>query len=261
MNTYRFMSCNVRLQTNHDGINQFCNRAEFLGETLEEIRPDVIGFQELTCAMRLELMKYLPDYFIAGGGRDASRLDESPAIGFLKDNFLLEQLSTEILSMTPHIPGTTYGGDQSPCPRAFCAAVLMPVSGGRPFRFMNVHTDHAGAQARMFASMQLLQALSRADESERLPTIITGDFNAAPETPEIHLITEYKGRRLTDATGKLPPTYHDFDMLAEKVKIDYIFLSDEWEPLKAESFHKKRGELFLSDHDPVMVTCRIADNP
>ena len=48
MNTYRFMSCNVRLQTNHDGINQFCNRAEFLGETLEEIRPDVIGFQELT---------------------------------------------------------------------------------------------------------------------------------------------------------------------------------------------------------------------
>ena len=113
MNTYRFMSCNVRLQMDHDGINQFYNRAEFLGKTLEEIRPDVIGFQELTCAMRLTLMKHLPSYFIAGGGRDASRLDESPAIAFLKDRFLLEQLSTEILSMTPHIPGTTYGGDQS----------------------------------------------------------------------------------------------------------------------------------------------------
>ena len=255
MNTYRFMSCNVRLQMEHDGINQFYNRAEFLGKTLEEIRPDVIGFQELTCAMRLTLMKHLPSYFIAGGGRDASRLDESPAIAFLKDRFLLEQLSTEILSMTPHIPGTTYGGDQSICPRAFCTAVLMPVSGGRPFRFLNVHTDHAGAQARMFASMQMLQALSRANESECLPTVITGDFNATPESPEIRLITEYTGFRLTDATAALPPTYHDFDALPCKVKIDYIFLSDEWEVKKAESFHTKNGDLFLSDHDPVMVTC------
>ena len=254
MNTYRFMTCNVRTQTTHDGENEFFKRVEFLGTTLEEIRPDVIGFQELSAEMRMELIKYMPSYYIVGGGRDASRLSEAAAIGFLKDKFLLEQLTTEILSPTPHVPGTTYGGDQSSCPRAFCMATLKPYNEDAPFRFMNVHTDHIGQNARMFETIQMLQALSRDNERGYLRTVITGDFNATPDAREIQLMLEYNEGHLIDGTVDVPPTFHDYDRLEDRVKIDYVFLSKDWELKEAQSFHNKKGSLFLSDHDPVMVT-------
>ena len=254
MNTYRFMTCNVRTQTTNDGDNDFNHRVEFLGTTLEEIHPDVIGFQELSAEMRMKLIQYMPSYYIVGGGRDESRLSEAAAIGFLKDKFLLEQLSTEILSPTPHVPGTTYGGDQSSCPRAFCMATLKPYCEDAPFRFMNVHTDHIGQHARMFATIQMLQALSIDNEKQQLRTVITGDFNATPDAREIQLMLEYNGGQLIDGTADVPPTFHNYDRLEEGVKIDYVFLSNDWEIKDAESFHNKKGPLFLSDHDPVMVT-------
>jgi endonuclease/exonuclease/phosphatase family metal-dependent hydrolase len=71
-------------------------------------------------------------------------------------------------------------------------------------------------------AMQIAQYISV--HSEKF--ILTGDFNATPETPEIKVISDalaYRGS--VDCSEKLGPTYHGFgDLPAERwVKIDYIF--------------------------------------
>lgn len=248
------MTCNVRRQSPEDGDNQFIHRVDYLCETLNRIHPDVIGFQELTPAMRLAMIHRMPDYAFLGGGRDRFRLEESPAIAIDQSRLMPERLSTDILSFTPTLPGSTFGGDQSVCPRAFCSAELMPLDGGKPFRVMNVHTDHVGARARFCAVVQMLQSLSAQDAIRPMETVFTGDFNATPDSPEIQLIHRYRDGALIDATAELNGTFHQFERLADPHKIDYIWLSKGWHAQRVEAFHDTRNGLFLSDHDPVLVT-------
>lgn len=257
MPKYRFMSFNVRTQTPVDGENQFNNRVGFLCGIINEYKPDIIGLQELKPDMRIKMARLLPDYYIIGGGRDDKRLDESPAIAFLKDKFMVERLSTDILSYTPHIPGSTYGGDQSVCPRAFCSADLMPLEGGTPIRFMNIHTDHAGEKARQLEVAQLLIKLSQENALRDMPTVITGDFNALPDSPEMQQMYAYGDMKLTDATQSIAGTFHGFGTVSPMWKIDYIWLSERWQIRSVTSLHQRRGELYLSDHDPVLADAEL----
>ncbi|MBR6548969.1 MAG: hypothetical protein IKT68_05420, partial [Clostridia bacterium] len=82
MATYRFISCNARTQTPHDGDQQFMNRVDFLCEELLRLDPDVIGFQEIKPEMRKALIERMPGYGFLGSGRDAARLDEGSVIAF-----------------------------------------------------------------------------------------------------------------------------------------------------------------------------------
>ena len=168
-----------------------------------------------------------------------------------------ERLFSEMLSNAPHIPGTTYGGDQSSCPRIYSSADFMPIDGGKPFRFMNVHTDHKGANARYLAGMQLLQSLSAQNALRPMPTVITGDFNARPDAPEMKPFADYPG--LIDATADIPPTFHAFGRPGTAVKIDYIFITDDWKNPRAKLLHPVGGSLYFSDHDPVLVQAELDD--
>ena len=257
MAEYTFMSCNIRFQNPNDGVQQFDNRVDFICETLLSLAPDVIGFQEIRPPMRKVLIAKMPGYAFLGAGRGTDRLGESSVIAYRQDRLIPERLSSEMLSNAPHIPGTTYGGDQSSCPRIFSSADFMPIDGGRPFRFMNVHTDHIGQNARYLAGMQMLQSLSAQNALRPMPTVITGDFNAAPDTPEMQIFTNYPG--LIDATADIPPTFHAFERPGIAWKIDYIFVTDDWQNVQAESLHPKRGKLCFSDHDPVLVQAELDD--
>lgn len=257
MESYRFMTCNIRLQTMVDGAQQFIHRADFLCNTLNTLAPDVIGFQEMTPAMRIIMMEKMPDYAFLGGGREHNRLGESPAIAYRQTRFMPERLTTDLLSFTPHVPGSTYGGDQSPCPRAFCTADFMPLAGGQPLRFANVHTDHVGENARRFATLQMLQTLSNQQAIRPMATVLTGDMNALPNTPEIEMITCNNNIVFTDATAEITGTFHDYGRLAKPEKIDYIFISNHFTLQTAKAYHVKQGDLFLSDHDPVMITVTL----
>lgn len=257
MTAYTFMSCNIRYQTPGDGPQQFNNRVGFICETLLQLEPDVIGFQELNAEMRKKLIAGMPGYGFLGAGRGRDRLGEASVIAYRQDRLMPERLISDMLSNAPHIPGTTYGGDQSACPRIFSSADFMPIDGGKPFRFMNVHTDHLGQNARYLAGMQLLQSLSAQNALRPMPTVITGDFNARPEAPEMAPFADYPG--LIDATAALPPTFHAFDRPGKAVKIDYIFVTDNWQNVQARLLHPKRGILCFSDHDPVLVRAELED--
>ena len=218
----KFMSFNLRMDNKKDGINYFFNRFDRVTEVLDKEKPDVIGFQEVTDAIRAKLRDYLSDYTVQGCGRGKDCHGESMLIGYRKDAVELVKLENIWLSPTPEIPGSRYGGDQSGCPRMFTAALLKHKDAECPFWFINTHLDHEGALARYMGAMQIAQYISVHDEK----FVLTGDFNATPETPEIKVVTDalaYRGA--VDCSEKLGPTYHGFgDLSPEKwVKIDYIF--------------------------------------
>lgn len=218
----KVMSFNLRVDSKGDGINYFFNRFDRVMDVLEKEKPDVVGFQEVTDSMRAALRDRLPDYAVLGCGRETDCHGESMLIAYRKN--LVEVMSVENiwLSLTPQIPGSRYGGDQSGCPRMFTAVKLKHDSVKEPFYFINTHFDHEGKMARYLAAVQLIQYMSLHNEH----FVLTGDLNATPDSPEIKLLSESLGfRGGKDCTATLEGTFHGFGRIpAEKQpKIDYIF--------------------------------------
>ncbi|MBE6674700.1 MAG: endonuclease/exonuclease/phosphatase family protein [Ruminococcaceae bacterium] len=218
----KIMSFNLRFDGPWDGINAFSNRIPRVLETIEKESPDIIGFQEVTDSMRKTMREGLKGYTTIGCGRDRNYHGEAMLIGFKTELFELISVENVWLSETPKVPGTKYGLDHSGCPRMYTSILLKHNNIEKPFRFINTHLDHEGAQARALEATQLCNDISKYEEK----FVLTGDFNAEPTEPEIKLITEKLSHRgCVDCTRELGPTFHNFGRLpAEKqVKIDYIF--------------------------------------
>lgn len=245
----KVFSFNIRTNTPKDGINAFPNRKERILSTIKEHSPDLIGFQEATDDMRAWLREALSDYDIVGCGRKANYRGEAPVLAYRKNKFECVRSGTFWLSLTPTVSGSSYGGDQSSCPRTATAAYLIPEGSNTPFVFCNTHTDHCGKNARYLASVQLIQYLSQ----QPYKFILTGDFNALPDAPEIKLLTENPQFPMIDTTAKLSGTFHGYGKCLPTSKIDYIFTNftcDLDRSLVIPDIPDENG-LYTSDHHAI----------
>lgn len=250
MAQYKIISYNIRGAFGADGENEFALRKEAVVKHLLKLAPDVIGFQELNHKMRMELIALMPEYGFLGGGREASRRGEASVIAYRQDKLMPERLYSEMLSPTPHIPGSTYGEDQSDCPRIFSSCDFMPIDSDTPIRVMNIHTDHLGEKARLLECRQLIDSYLEQQKLRPMPTVIIGDFNALPNSPEIKFIAESEFFR--DVTSSITGSFHYFGKLIDDPwKIDYIFVSREFNPLSVKPHRYTEDGRFLSDHDMI----------
>lgn len=246
MKQLKCMSFNLRVDNAGDGINAFSNRYHRAVGMIEKENPDIIGFQEVTEGMRARIRDLLPRYTFQGCGREKNYHGESMLIAYRTTDVELISLENIWLSPTPHIPGSNFGGDQSGCPRMFTAALLKHNGIEKPFYFVNTHLDHVGKNARYLGAMQLTQYLS----GKPHPFILTGDFNATPDAPEIRLLTEALAHRgVTDCTAELGGTFHGFGKLLpdKAIKIDYIFTDGACADSYAVEDIPVEGQ-FYSDH-------------
>ncbi|MBQ8567281.1 MAG: endonuclease/exonuclease/phosphatase family protein [Clostridia bacterium] len=254
-NQIKVMSFNLRLDGEWDGINRFRNRIPRIMEVIEKEDPDIIGFQEVTEYMRGVMRENLKGYTVVGCGRGKELNDEAMLIAFKHAECELIFLDNVWLSSTPRIFGSRYGGDQSGCPRMYTVARLKHKNIDTPFYFLNTHLDHEGENARYLGSTQLVQAISELNEK----FVMTGDFNATPDSKEIKLITkslEYRGA--IDCTEDLGPTFHAFAKWPKEkwVKIDYIFTDGKKIDAYAVADIMEDGK-FYSDHNAVVSIIEI----
>ena len=254
-NQIKAMSFNLRMDTENDGINRFRNRIGRVMEVINAEDPDIIGFQEVTDYMRSVMRENLKGYTVVGCGRNSELKDEAMLIAFKHDDCELVSLDNVWLSATPKIFGSRYGGDQSGCPRMYTIARLKHKNIDTCFNFINTHLDHEGENSRYHSAIQIAQAISMTNEK----FVLTGDFNAPPDTPEIKAITEqlaYRG--VIDCTADLGTTFHAFCKWDKKdwVKIDYIFTDGKCiESHKVEDIMKD-GK-FYSDHNAVVAVIEL----
>ena len=140
------------------------------------------------------------------------------------------------------------------CPRVATAVYLKHTEAKTPFLFINTHLDHKGSVARLLGSVQLLQYISK----RKLPTILTGDFNALPDAREICVITENQECGLVDLTQDLGGPFHGFGKRTEMSKIDYIFSNMKADPKEAFAIEDKGVEgVYISDHYPVCAFVEV----
>lgn len=255
--TLKVMSFNIRVENPGDEINRFSRRFHRVVDVIKQEAPDLIGFQEVTDEMRTILRDGIPGYIVQGCGRDRDCHDEAMLIAYRSDRMELISLENRWLSPTPEIPGSTYGGDQSNCPRMFTAALLKHDAMDEPLYFINTHLDHLGENARRLESAQLAAYIAPLPH----PFVLTGDFNALPGTPEITLLTTHPAmaaRGVRDCTAGFSGTFHDFGRRPPEkaLKIDYIFTDAACLESYAVPDHPVNGQ-YYSDHNAVCACLRF----
>lgn len=243
----KVMTFNLRVAVKGDGVNYFDYRLPRIKEFLETEKPDVVGFQEVNDHMKEALTECLSDYVIVGCGREASYRGESACLAYKKDRFQLIALENFWLSATPEIPGSRYGLDQSPCPRITTAALLKLREASKPFWFVNTHLDHEGSTARLLGATQLMQFVSTKKEG----CIITGDFNAGPESKAIAVLTSNANFPMVECTANVGNTFHAYKE-TPYAKIDYIFTNMPCDVNESVLYPDVPVDgVYLSDHRPV----------
>lgn len=241
----RIVSYNLRCDVKIDGVNSFTNRKGLVIDTIDREAPDVIGFQEVRPEMNAFLRKKLSGYTVVGCGRGADYQDEYNPIAFRSDRYEIIGLDVTWLSETPYVPGSRFH-EQSTCPRIITHAVLRPIGLGEPFHVYNTHLDHESSSARQKGAMRLIEKVEADQKTHPFPILITGDFNALPDAPEIEILK----RRFDDFTKDIGTTFHNFGR-TDGGQIDYIFADGFNADSEAVKWTDEWNRVFLSDHYPI----------
>lgn len=244
----KVMTFNLRVENGNDGVNCFDNRKEKIVSVIRREAPDLIGFQEANDRMLDFISEQLPGYVFLGHGRDKDYCGEGAPIAYRRERFYLHSFREEWLSPDPDAPGSRFQGiGQSNCPRVLTGAQLLDRRAGKLFSFLNTHLDHHKGIVQTLECVRILERI----HAEGLPYVLTGDFNVTPDSEAIALLlSDARLPKMTDATEKIPGSFHFFGQWKEKpVKIDYIFTDLPVDPEASYAVPDEDGcGYFYSDH-------------
>jgi endonuclease/exonuclease/phosphatase family metal-dependent hydrolase len=254
----RFMTYNIRLDYEGDGVNHWPKRKDKLARLIQQQGPDVFGVQEAKHNQMQDLTTLLPAYESYGLGRDDGKLaGEFSAVFYKKEKFDLLQSGTFWLSETPAVPGSK-SWDAAITRVCSWAQFSERKSGYRFFAF-NTHFDHIGEVARL-KSMELISQ-KVGEIAGGSPFILMGDFNFEPSALPYQVTTDTSRWQLKDSylaaeknLAERPCTFTGFKVEgAECRRIDYVFASPHWQVKTNAIIHENDGVYFPSDHLPVVA--------
>jgi len=249
---------NLRYDNPNDGKNVWPARRDAMRALVRYHDFDLWGTQE-GLENQLKDLDALGDYARVGVGRDDGKdAGEHSAIFYRSARLALEDHGDFWLSATPDKP--SMGWDARCCKRIATWARLRDKPSGQVFVVLNAHFDHEGEIARR-ESAQLLVQRGRALAGS-LPLIVMGDFNSTPDS--IAFATVNAALRDAKSISLTPPygpaaTFNDFDVAKPaRERIDYIFLSPQWQVLRYAVLTDSVEARYPSDHFPVVTRLRLA---
>lgn len=120
----------------------------------------------------------------------------------------------------------------------------------------NSHWTTVSSAERSMNADSVLNAINT-NNTQNLPVICFGDFNAQPGTPEITRIKNSSGLNMVDALFEDEPTYHGWDGVGNS-KLDYIMstrnLAFTSSSVITTSFNVGGQTLWPSDHWPIVAS-------
>ena len=142
-------------------------------------KPELIGFQEVTHSQLLFLTDELSSYEFIGVGRDDGKTKgEYSPIFYNKNNFRLITENTFWLSKTPE--KVSVGWDAS-MERICTYGLIEDKRSNKRIWVFNTHLDHIGKDARARSIELILDTIEKLNEEDN-PIILTGDFNLEDHT-------------------------------------------------------------------------------
>jgi endonuclease/exonuclease/phosphatase family metal-dependent hydrolase len=246
-------SYNLRMDTPRDSLNAWAHRKERVKALIQYHDFDIVGTQEGFIHQLNDLLE-MPGFASVGAGRDDGKTaGEHSAILYKTELFELLDSGNYWLSETPDKPGL--GWDATCCNRIASWALFRDKNTRKEFYFFNVHFDHQGVEARKESGKLMVKKIKEITKGK--PVICTGDFNSTPDTEQIAAMSAI----LNDSykVSKMPPygpvgTTNAFRFdAAMKNRIDYIFVSKEFEVLKYATLTDALNQRYPSDHQPVVA--------
>lgn len=249
------MSFNMRYDNPEDGENNWQYRRERVARVIAANDVDLFGAQELLVGQLNDLKGLLPGYAEVGVGReDGAEAGEFNPVFYRTDRFELLDWGTFWLSETPEVAGSK--GWDGACERLATWTVLRDRD-GRELFFINTHLDHMGEVARR-EGVSLL--LGRIDSlSGGRPMVLTGDFNATPDSEVIaHVLADSRMRHTRDVADVREGaswSFADYGSIpeADRQLIDYVFVNDGLDVPMYRVLPDTLDGGYLSDHAPVLV--------
>jgi endonuclease/exonuclease/phosphatase family metal-dependent hydrolase len=256
----RVMSFNIRYGTASDGANHWDKRKEWLVETIQAFKPDLLGTQETLGFQREFIAAKLPEYTAFGVGReDGKEKGEQTALFYRSDRF--EKLADGHfwLSETPEVVGSR--GWDAALPRMVSWVKLKDRQqpAARALLFANTHFDHQGNAARANSATLIRTQLSTLGTD--CDIVLTGDFNADEGSqPYQNLFSAQPNLlQLTDTfrsanpqKGEREGTFSGFKADNNRgARIDWIATSGSFSIVEAAIDQTSKDGRTPSDHLPV----------
>lgn len=195
------------------------DRKESVRQTIMTYMPDTIGVQEASPAWMNYLSTQLGEmYNYVGLGRDGGSNGEHSAIFYRKDRFELIETGTKWMSDTPDVVSKF---KESSLNRVFTYAILLEKKTNREIMVVNTHLEHTSNEARELQVAVLMDFLKN---YTKYPIVLTGDFNANPESAVYRMVTA----QLADSSkvaqkAEQHYTFHNYGK--SSTYIDYAFVS------------------------------------
>ena len=261
--TLKIMTFNIRGAYHRDGKNSWRRRAGLNVGVIKKYAPDLIGFQEFQEGNRKIYDRGLPGYdYVLGPEYENYPPRSRNAIYWNPENLELLDTGGFWLSETPEAFSGSWGTHQK---RSVNWARFRFIQNGTEFIHLNTHLDHKSIPARRRGARLIVNRLEEL-AGGKLPTIVTGDFNAEPGSP-VHRTFTDAGFGDAHLLSENPPTrtFHKFQGDAfvprrpeKEGRLDWILLRGAPEETGCEEgscyvVREAETPVFPSDHYPVMA--------
>lgn len=237
-------------------------RRERVIQTIQALRPDIIGLQEDLDNQDKDIHEALNgsyDYYGIGAedGKTAGRFN---SIFYRSDRFTRTNQGTLWLSDEPDVAGSKFPGN--PAVRTATWIKLRNKESAQSYFVLNAHWDNGYQSARDGSSKTLRERIPKL--SGGLPVIVTGDLNALDDNPAFLRLLgkeDPEGFQLLDSYREVFPeradeegTAHMFGGRADGSRIDYVLHSDFFKAVAAMVDRKMYDRGWASDHFAIMAT-------
>lgn len=253
----RIMSFNIRYGNANDGENSWINRKEYVFDIIKKYKPDLLGLQEALKFQIDEILEALPEYDFIGVGRDDGiKAGEYSCIIYKKNRFEVDTTQTFWFSETPDISGSKHWGNNFP--RICTWAKFLDLNTKKYFFYYNLHLDHESQISREKSTVLLIDKIK--SQNEKLPLIITGDFNCSEENQAIKTVINFglkDSYREVNSKNKNEATFNNFNQIIEGERIDFIFTSKDFKTLKAKIVRDNYSGKLPADHYPVFSKIKM----
>jgi len=244
---------NLRYNNKGDGVNAWPNRKEFVKALIKFHEFDIFGTQEGLRGQLNDIAELNEFAFFGAGRDDGKEAGEHSAIFYRKDRFKMLESGNFWLSETPDKPGK--GWDATCCNRICSWGKFRDLKTKKEFFFFSVHFDHQGVEARRQSGKLMVARIKEITKNN--PVILVGDLNSTPETEQVQTIqTLLRDAHTVTAQPPYGPegTFNSFKFDAPMDKrIDYIFVSKQFDVLKYGVLTDAKEQRYPSDHQPVVA--------
>ncbi len=230
MKTVRVCTFNIRFACDEKDIsNIWYYRLPRIITQMNELSPDLIGFQEAMLIQYEQLAEKLSDYDSEFLSRDGKSGEGTP-IFYKKDRFELVEKGSYYLNEHPDEPGL---GWDAVCLRVASYVSLKDKKTGKRFTYFNTHLDHVGSLAQVNGIKLMVEKMEEYGGS----MILSGDFNVieGSETYNVASSLLNDSKKIAKSVHE-SITYHGYGSSSASVKngcIDYIFVSSD---IKVENY-------------------------